>query len=167
MQQHRAAPSARSSQAPDRTRRTGGSETTAEAEILKVVDSWIAAVRAQDVGRIVSHYAPDIVAFDAVSQLRFRGVHAYREHWEKCLALCPGPMVFEIHDVSIVAGDDVAFCHCLNRCGAAMENGEEKTSWMRGTIGYRKTNGNWQVVHEHWSAPFDIESGKALFDLQP
>jgi ketosteroid isomerase-like protein len=38
---------------------------------------------------------------------------------------------------------------------------------MRGTIGYRKTDGTWLVVHEHWSAPFDIESGKALFDLQP
>ncbi|TLG87226.1 DUF4440 domain-containing protein, partial [Pseudomonas edaphica] len=23
------------------------------------------------------------------------------------------------------------------------------------------------VVHEHWSAPFDMESGTALFDLKP
>jgi uncharacterized protein (TIGR02246 family) len=131
------------------------------------MDSWTRAVQAQDVDRIVSHYAPDIVAFDAVSQLRFRGVDAYSEHWKKCLALCPGPMIFEIHDLNIAAGDDVAFCHCLHRCGATAENGEEKTSWMRGTIGYRKTDGTWLVVHEHWSAPFDIESGKALFDLQP
>ena len=167
MQQHRAVSSDRSSQAPERTLRTGTGEATAEAEIRELLDDWIAAVRAQDVDRIVSHYAPDILAFDAVSQLRFKGVDAYKEHWRKCLALSPGPMIFEIHDVSVVAGDDVAFCHCLNRCGATLNNGGEKTSWMRGTIGYRKTEGRWLVVHEHWSAPFDIASGKALFDLQP
>jgi uncharacterized protein (TIGR02246 family) len=167
MQQHRAVTSDDLAPARDRSARAGRSEATAEAQVRKAVDSWIEAVQAQDVDRIVSHYAPDIVAFDAVAQLQFKGKDAYREHWKRCLALCPGPMVFEVHDVSIAAGDEVAFCHCLNRCGAAAENGEEKTSWMRGTIGYRRTDGKWLVVHEHWSAPFDIESGKALFDLQP
>lgn len=38
---------------------------------------------------------------------------------------------------------------------------------VRATVCYRKTNGRWLVVHEYFSAPFDIESGKALFDLQP
>jgi ketosteroid isomerase-like protein len=60
----------------------------------------------------------------------------------------------------------VAFSHYLTRCGA-IENGEEKASWMRVTVGYRKTNGKWIIVHEHFSAPFDMESGKALFDLKP
>jgi PhnB protein len=32
---------------------------------------------------------------------------------------------------------------------------------------FRKTNGTWMIVHEHFSAPFDPESGKALFDLEP
>lgn len=89
------------------------------------------------------------------------------KHWEACLALCPGPIVFEIHDLNITAGDDVAFCHFLNRCGGTGENGEEQAAWMRATVCYRKTNGRWLVVHEHFSAPFDMESGKALFDLQP
>jgi uncharacterized protein (TIGR02246 family) len=167
MQQQRAVSSERFPRASERTVQTGIGDATAEAEIRELMDDWIAAVRAQDVDRIVSHYARDIIAFDAVSQLQFKGVDAYKEHWKKCLALCPGPMIFEIHDVNILASDDVAFCHCLNRCGAAGENGEEKASWMRGTIGYRKTNGKWLIVHEHWSAPFNIESGKALFDLQP
>jgi ketosteroid isomerase-like protein len=38
---------------------------------------------------------------------------------------------------------------------------------MRATICFRKINGEWKVVHEHYSAPFDMESGKALFDLEP
>jgi ketosteroid isomerase-like protein len=38
---------------------------------------------------------------------------------------------------------------------------------MRVTVCYRKTNGKWLVVHEHFSAPFEMESGKALLDLEP
>ncbi len=146
---------------------TETAKATAEAEIRALVDNWLRAARAQDIDGIVSHYAPDILAFDAIAQLQFKGKEAYRKHWESCLSMCPGPMIFEIHDLKIAAADDVAFSHCLNWCGGTAENGEEKASWMRMTAGYRKTNGKWRVVHEHFSSPFDMESGKALFDLKP
>jgi uncharacterized protein (TIGR02246 family) len=142
-------------------------KATAEAEIRELMDDWLRAVRAGDIDGIVSHYAPDILSFDAVSALQFKGVDAYRKHWQACLAMCPGPMIFEIHDLDIVADRDVAFSHCLSRCGATDESGEEKASWMRATTCYRRTNGGWKIVHEHFSAPFDMESGKALFDLKP
>jgi len=143
------------------------SNATSEAEVRALIDKWLSAVRANDLDGIASHYAPDILAFDAIAQLQFKGVDAYKKHWQACLAVCPGAMTFEIHDLSITAGDDVAFSHCLCWCGGTDENGEEKASWMRMTAGYRKANGKWKVVHEHFSAPFDMESGKALFDLQP
>jgi ketosteroid isomerase-like protein len=38
---------------------------------------------------------------------------------------------------------------------------------MRGTVGYRRTGGRWLIVHEHYSVPFDPESGKALLRLEP
>jgi PhnB protein len=141
--------------------------TTAEAEIRDLMNDWLSSVRAADVKGIVAHYAPDILAFDAIAKLQFKGVDSYRKHWEACLAMCPGPMVFEVHDLGIVADRDVAFAHGLCRCGAKDESGEEKTSWMRFTTCYRRTSGSWKIVHEHFSAPFDVESGKALFDLKP
>jgi uncharacterized protein (TIGR02246 family) len=142
-------------------------KATAEAEIREQVDSWLQAVRAMDLEGIVSHYAPDILAFDAVSQLQFKGVDAYRKHWQACLAMCrPGTMIFEMHDLNVVAGDDVAFATALNRCGGIGENGEEKAGWMRMTAGYRKTDGRWMVVHEHFSAPFDMETLRVL-DVKP
>ena len=60
-----------------------------------------------------------------------------------------------------------AFAHWLNRCGGTDEKGEEKSSWMRVTAGYRRIKGSWRIVHEHFSAPFDIASGKAMFGLEP
>ncbi|HXG28373.1 MAG TPA: nuclear transport factor 2 family protein [Nevskiales bacterium] len=104
------------------------------------MEHWLSAVRARDIDGIVSHYAPDIVAFDALQRLRFQGAEAYRKHWEACLALCPGPMIFEIHDLNIVAGPEAAFCHCLNRCASTDENGEEKASWLpRPSVTARRT----------------------------
>jgi len=146
---------------------TAAYKLRAEDEIRDLIDQWHESVLARDLDGIVSHYAPDILAYDATARLQFKGVDEYRRHWEACFAMCPGPMIFEMHDLTIVAGEDVAFCHCLNRCGATRENGEDSTSWMRVTVGFRKIDGRWKVVHEHFSAPFDPESGKALFDLQP
>jgi uncharacterized protein (TIGR02246 family) len=138
-----------------------------ETEIRRLIDNWAKAFRAKDIDGIMSIYAPDILSFDAIAQLQFKGADAYKKHWEACLSFCQGPIIFEIHDLKITAGDDVAFSHCLNRCGGTDESGEEKASWMRATVCFQKINGQWMVVHEHYSAPFDMESGKALFDLQP
>jgi uncharacterized protein (TIGR02246 family) len=142
-------------------------KSTAEAEVRELVNRWLASIHTQDIDGIVSHYAPDILAFDAMSQLQFKGVKSYKKHWAACLGMCPGQLVFELHDLQVTAGEDVAFSHCLLRCGATGENGEEKMSWMRMTACYRKVSGRWQVVHEHFSVPFDMQNGKALFDLKP
>ncbi|MFA9476997.1 nuclear transport factor 2 family protein [Phycisphaerales bacterium AB-hyl4] len=149
-----------------------GTTTTpsaAEAEILELVDRYVEAIRSVDAERIASHYAPDILAFDAIAHLQFKGVEAYRKHWEACIAMCSSEgMTFELHEPSIAVNGDVAFGHWLCRCGPGPdESGKEQAAWMRGTIGFRKTDGKWTIVHEHWSAPFDPESNKAMFDLQP
>ena len=142
-------------------------KVTSEDEIRDLLESWRDAAQAKDVERIVSYYAPDILAFDAIGQLQFKGRDAYQKHWQACMTMCPGAMIFEIHDLEITAQGDLAFGHYLSRCGATMPDGEEKSGWMRATVGCRKVNGKWTIVHEHFSAPFDPESGKALFDLEP
>lgn len=142
-------------------------EVPPELAVRNLISSWHEAVLAGDLDRIMSHYTPHILSFDAVAQLQFKGADAYRKHWEVCLSMCPGPMTFEIHDLGITAGEDVAFCNYLCRCGGPDENGEVKTSWMRVTVCCRNTNGRWLVVHEHFSSPFDPVSGKALLEAQP
>ena len=135
-------------------------------EVLKRIESWRRAVESRDVYAIASHYAPDVVAFDAIAQLQFKGRDAYMRHWQTCFSMCQGAMIFELHELSVTAGNDLAFCHCLCRCGTSGEDGEEKAGWTRATMGCRKINGRWLISHDHFSAPFDPASGKALFDLQ-
>ena len=140
---------------------------TPEQEVRGLLEKWLAAVRSRDVDAIMSFYAPDVVAFDAILALQFKGADSYGKHWRACLEMCTGPMVFEIRELNIEAEEDVAFAHWLNRCGGTDEKGEEKSSWMRVTAGYRRIKGSWRIVHEHFSAPFDIASGKAMSGLEP
>jgi len=137
-----------------------------ETELRSQLDDWARAVRAKDTDRIFAHYAPDIVAFDAIAQLQFKGAEAYRKHWEACMTMCSGPMIFELHDLQVAAGDDLAFVHGLNRCGGTGPDGKEMVGWMRMTTCFRRQHGQWQVTHEHFSVPFDPQSDKALW-LQP
>jgi uncharacterized protein (TIGR02246 family) len=141
--------------------------TDEEAQIRRLIDDWAKAARAKDIDAIFTHYAPDILAFDAIGQLQFNGTDAYRKHWEACMSMCSGPMIFEVHDLDIEARGDLAFGHYLGRCGATGADGKERAGWFRVTVCCRKTNGRWKVAHEHFSAPFDPASGKTLLDLEP
>lgn len=139
--------------------------TAAETEIRQLIEHWIQAVRDRDVERIVAPYADDIVAFDAIKTLQFKGKAVYRDHWEICMGFCTGPMVFEVAELTVQATDELALAHWLNRCGPADD--ESQCGFMRVSVGYRRMGGQWKVIHEHWSAPFDMESGTALFNLKP
>ena len=88
---------------------------TSEAQIRELLDGWLQAVHNRDTKRIMTCYAPDVVAFDAIAALQFKGVEAYGKHWEACLSMCTGPMVFQIHELNIEAEDDVAFADLPSR----------------------------------------------------
>jgi ketosteroid isomerase-like protein len=138
-----------------------------DTQIRGLLDDWAQAARSGNIDAIMATYAPDILAFDAIAKLQFKGADAYRKHWRACIEMCAGPMIFEMHDLSVTAGDGVAFAHYLLRCGQIAEDGKEQAGWMRVTVCFRKWGGRWTVVHEHFSAPFDPASGKALLGLEP
>jgi ketosteroid isomerase-like protein len=75
---------------------------------------------------------------------------------------------FEIGQLDINQDGELAVCAFLNQCGGMDEKtGEEQVGWIRGTQVYQKRNGQWLIIHEHFSLPFDMASGAALFHLTP
>jgi uncharacterized protein (TIGR02246 family) len=139
-----------------------------EAQIRTLIDDLAKAVRAKDVGRVMSHYAADIVTFDLAPPLECRGARALKESLEAWFPTFRGPVGYEIRDLSITVGDDVAFCRSLNRISGSRTDGEETDVWVRATVGLRKIDGRWQVTHEHASVPFYMDgSNRAAVDLEP
>lgn len=138
-----------------------------EAEIKRVLEGGVEAVRARDIDGVMSIYAPELVAFDIVPPLRYVGADAYRKPWEEVFSAFQGPIGYEIADLSITVGDDVAFTHSLNRISGTMNTGHKTDLWVRCTACLRKINGKWLIVHTQVSVPVDLETGKAVLDLKP
>ena len=140
---------------------------SAERQVRAVVDRIAAAIRDKDVDAVMAHYAPDIVAFDLLPPLQYRGAAMIRKRLSQWLCSFQGEIGFDMRDVAITAGDDVAFCHSLNRVSGRTTDGVAVDMWWRATNGFRRIPGGWVVTHGHSSEPFDMTSGKARTDLQP
>ncbi len=140
-----------------------------EAQIRQLIDRWAKAFRAKDLNAIMSIYQPGqtLVAFDIVPPLQYLGSDAYKKDYQDFLAQYEGAIDIEYRDLSITAGESVAFSHGLERISGTMKNGQKSELWMRFTECYRKINGHWLAVHDHISVPVDLDSGKAVLNLKP
>jgi uncharacterized protein (TIGR02246 family) len=153
-------------------RRKGGGimapqRATDEADIRQRIDTWLAALRAMDLEGVMALYAPDIVSFDVVPPLRHVGAEAKRKNWVGAFAAYQPPLGYEMRDLTITVGDDVAFGHSLNRISGTLQNGHRGEVWLRWTACFRKIDGTWLIAHDQVSVPVDFASGRALLDLEP
>jgi len=142
--------------------------TTDEADIRRRIDGLVNAIRAMDLEGALPVYAPGIVSFDIVPPLRHFGVEGKRKQWEEAFAMFQPPLGYEIRDLAVAVGDEVAFSHCLARMSGKLKNGQQpRAFWVRWTAGFRKVGGDWLIVHDQISVPADVASGRALLDLGP
>jgi len=143
-------------------------QTNDEARVRELMADLAAAVRAKDLDRVIAHYAADVVTFDLAPPLQYVGRDALRQNLAGWFPTFQGPVGFDIHDLSITAGADVAFCRSLTRISGKRTNGEETDTWVRATVGFRKVGSKWLIGHEHASVPFYMDgSGRAALDLKP
>jgi ketosteroid isomerase-like protein len=138
-----------------------------EAQIRGLIDDRIKAVCAKDINGAMSNIAPDILSFDVVNPLQYIGSDALRKRAKEWFSSFQGSISYELCDLSIATGNDVAFSHSLNHVRAMKTDGVEIDMWWRATVCYRKIEGKWMVTHEHSSVPFDVKSGRASLDLIP
>ncbi len=138
-----------------------------EADIRRRVNELVEAIRAMDLESVTSICAPNLVSYDVGPLLRQMGAEAKRNNWVQAFTMFQPPLGYEIRDLEITMGDDVAFGHSVNRLSGTMKNGQSWGGWVRWTACFRKIDGNWLMVHDHVSVPLDPASGKALLNLEP
>jgi uncharacterized protein (TIGR02246 family) len=138
-----------------------------EADIRQRIDELAEAIRAMDLEGVMSIYAPDIVSFDIEPPLQHVGADAKRRNWVRAFAMYQQPLGYEIRDLTITVGDDVAFAHSLNRISGTLKNGDKTDFCLRSTTCFRKVDGNWLIAHDQVSVPIDLEAGRALLNLEP
>jgi ketosteroid isomerase-like protein len=138
-----------------------------EAAIGRLIDSWATAISAKDVNGSLANYAPGVLAFDLINPLQYAGSDALRTRLANWFSSFEGPIGYEIRELNIATGRDVAFSHSLNHVDATTTAWQKIDMWWRATICFRRIDGEWMVTHSHTSVPFDMETGKASLDLRP
>jgi ketosteroid isomerase-like protein len=139
-----------------------------EADIRQRIDQLAGAIHAADIEAVMSIYTQDVVSFDIEPPLQHVGAQAKRRNWERVFAAYEQPLGYEIRDLTITVGDDVAFAHSLNRLSGTLKSGTTTAGfWVRATTCFRKVGGNWVITHDHVSAPLDVTTGGALLNLKP
>jgi ketosteroid isomerase-like protein len=127
----------------------------AEKQIKAVIEAWAGAVRRHDLSGILAHHEQDIVMFDVPPPLQSRGMDEYKKTWDLFFKYHKPSQAFDIEDLAITAGKDVAFAVAIMRCGSGTFSGppEEGGFLFRLTIGLRNIDGDWCIAHEHHSVP--------------
>ena len=138
-----------------------------EADIRQRINKLAEAIRATDLEGVRPIYATDIVSFDIEPPLQHLGSEAKLKNWVAVFTAFQRPLSYEIRDLTITVGDDVAFGRCLARLQGKLKNGTPSGYWVRWTTCLRKIDGNWLIVHDQISVPIDVKTGRALMDLQP
>ena len=137
-----------------------------ERTIEDLIRRWLKGAASNDVDAVMALYHPAIRSFDAILAMQVEGTKAYREHWKKCMEACPAEPFFEMYDLKVDTADTLAVSHSLTHCGATVD-GEKQGGWMRVTQVWQRDGDQWQILHEHFSSPFNPEDMSLIMDWQP
>jgi uncharacterized protein (TIGR02246 family) len=126
---------------------------TNESVVRDLLERWAAAVRAKNMPEILANHAWDFVMFDVPPPFESRGLAAYEDTWKLFYSGQPDPVAFDINWLEVVAGDETAFAFAHMQCIEPTEREQRTPLDFRLTVGLRKVEGRWLVVHEHHSVP--------------
>ena len=122
---------------------------TDETLIRQLLDDWAKATREGNDEAVLFNHASDLLIFDVIAPLQYKGAEAYRKSWDEWRPTDDGEALFEMHELSITACDTVAYAHCLIECGK-----KPNPDWVRATFCLQKCDCKWIITHQHVSMPF-------------
>lgn len=138
-------------------------ETEIRAHIAKIPD----ALRAKDLEALRRLYSADVVSFDIEPPLQHVGIEAKLTNWKRVFAFFD-TVDYEVRDLEIMEGGDLAVGHAFGRLSGTLPNGTPVAGmWVRATFVLNRAGGEWLIVHDQVSVPFDIATGKGVIDLEP
>jgi ketosteroid isomerase-like protein len=128
--------------------------TTADAEVRAVLEEWAAATRQSRTDEILKHHSTNLVIFDVLPPMKYESADSYRRSWEEWEPDTRGEAVFNLENLTITAGNDLAFAHIFIRCGGTFPDGRTFQDLVRATFCLKKVDGSWMVEHQHVSKPY-------------
>jgi ketosteroid isomerase-like protein len=140
-----------------------------KAAIAALEQRIATAVHAKDANAILANYVKGekLLVFDAIPPRQYQGWEAYRKDWQGVLDLCADSPKMDIGDLSVEVEGSLAYSHSIQHFACTGAKGNAVGLTMRTTDIYRKTAGEWLVVHEHNSVPADLATAQADLSSKP
>jgi ketosteroid isomerase-like protein len=120
------------------------------------IETLAQAIRVKDIDALMTHYAPDVIAYDVMPPFFVQGVAEYRKNFERWFDSLQGPIDYEMNGLRVSESESHAFCHALSHVKGTRKNGENADYWVRVTTCFQKANGQWLIGHEHVSMPVEM-----------
>jgi uncharacterized protein (TIGR02246 family) len=121
-------------------------------EIHTLIHRWAEAVHTGDLDAVVADHTDDIVMFDVPPPHDgVRGAAAYAETWPPFFEWQAAGARFEIVELDVTEGEDVAYAWALLKCDTDAGLADNPARRLRLSLGLRKEDGRWLVAHEHHS----------------
>jgi ketosteroid isomerase-like protein len=130
--------------------------TTDAAQIRLLLQQWATATRKGHRDDVLANHLPDVLIYDVLAPMKYEGAAAYRRSWDDWQPDTQGEGQFELQDLAVTVGGDVAFAHCFIKCGGVLPNGKTFEDLVRVTFCLRKQSGSWKVAHQHNSKPIQL-----------
>jgi uncharacterized protein (TIGR02246 family) len=145
-----------------------GSDADGQREVRRLHERWYDGTAAKDLAGMMASVADDVVSYEHEAPLRYLGVAAVRELCERNLhASGAGTVGFDVPDLRIMVRGDLGVAWGLNRVRIEPVDGPPLESWSRGTRVFERRDGEWLMIHQHLSVPYDPVTGDAETDLRP
>jgi ketosteroid isomerase-like protein len=128
--------------------------TVAEIQVRDVLQAWAKATQEGRQDDVLQNHAPDLVIFDVLAPMKYESAESYRRSWDTWQPEAQGEAQFELENLSVRAGANLAFAHCFIRCGGTLPGGKIFKDLVRATFCLEKIGGSWKVSHQHISKPF-------------
>ncbi|GAA2845219.1 YybH family protein [Nonomuraea rubra] len=139
-------------------------QAAGEAEVRRVHERWYAGTAARDLDGMMAAIADDVVSYEQEAPLQHVGVDAVREVCARGLDLAGDARVtLAVPELKVLVREDLAVSWGLD----LVRVGESGESWSRGTRVFERRGGEWVMVHQHLSVPYDPATGEAKTGLRP
>lgn len=141
------------------------------SEVQEVLNNYKFAIEERNVEKFLQSYSENVHLFDTWGAWECCGKTEWKkgvEKWFNELADEHTHLKVTISEAIKEECESVAFVHCAITFAAYLETSPERIRQItnRFTFGLRKTEGSWEIIHEHSSLPIDPETGKGMFDLR-
>jgi ketosteroid isomerase-like protein len=136
------------------------------SRIRSLITHWARAMGEKDAEAVSRFFAKDVVTFDLAPPLKHTGFD--RKALIEWFKTWKGRIGYEVTDLVLTVSSDLAVARSLDHMTGTKTDGEQVDLWTRSTVCFRKSDGDWKVMHVHGSVPFHMDgSFRAAVDLKP